>query len=313
MVSPSKNKSIVLAAAVLLLVFGSYSPAQASVLTNSIFSPPDVNQLTDDSLEVVFLPDGVTKASGLATGNILQGQITFHAIQKSGNSGSAIPLDGGMQVTAVFSAVVGPILDSGVPSPSRYSVSLLPNPAFESTFGTGAMAALFEDGSSDPYNSRSAGTFSDYFSDAQSGNLMATIGFTGIGGTATGGEGWLSQVGTLSTVPVASQFSLGSFNANLNLLVGGASFGVFNDPAQWNIAYSQGSFFGTGANTQFLVNGQLFSRASANVAPNDGSGNPFPVGDNSSAFFQAVRVPEPISIVVWSLLIAGICAVRRVR
>lgn len=311
--TPSKIHVATLAAAALLLVFSSYSTVRASVLTSNLFPLPFINQLSDDSLEVVYESDGTTVATTLAQGDILQGQITFHAIQKSGDSGSAIALNVGMQVTAIFSAVVGPITDTGIPGPSRYAFNLSPNSTFESTFGTGAMAVLFENDGSNPYNTRSAGTFSDYFTDAQSGTKMATIGFTGAGGTATGGEGWLSQVGSLSTVPQTNQFSLGSFTANLNLF-DGASYGVFNDPTAYNFLFSQGSFFGTFASTQFLVNGQLFTRASGSVSANDGSGNPFPVGDNSSAFFQVQAVPEPVSCMIWTVILgcSAACA-RRTR
>src|SRR5262249_35872115 len=138
---------------------------------------------------------------------------------KRGNRQGIPGLFPGGEVTAVFSLRITNIA-SGVPVVGNV-LTFAPDPVFEGFYGTGAMAAIFENDSGRPLTADLAaggGATGTYFADAQAGVLNAIAGFTGAGGTATGGEGWTGTASTLVFPPTTGL--TGEYTGNVDLLPG---------------------------------------------------------------------------------------------
>lgn len=295
MVTNIKSRFIILAGAFLLLASSVSSVHAGFVLDNLYYGASVTNHYNDDSLEHVI---GKT-AGSLAIGDVLEGIFTFGSI---GVDGGTIGIDrvnagagtGNAEVTGYFRTKVLDIQGG----PGNYLVYFGPDAgsAFTAQYGDGAMAVMYEDTSPDYFT---LGTIAQGIASATDGSLVTAIGFTGAGGTAADGEGWVARPSTLSITPTTLGFSIGSYFANLNLINQGGS-------AQFdNISFlnSQGSFFSggelTGAPTtptQFVIDGQVFSRPT-NQIPAGG----FPIRDSADFRFQANSVvPEPASMLVWA-------------
>jgi hypothetical protein len=190
----------------------------------------------------------------------------------------------GYEITGIFSTQIISVTPNG----SNFDYVFGPDPTFEATYGTGAMAALFFDSTPD-YNPNLA-TAPLSLATASNGTLQASVGFAGLPG-----EGWTASTTTqdVTALPPGISANGNNYAANLNYI------GVLGDYfADLDIAFAQPSAFTPGAFTQFSVNGQVFG---------NGSSTPFPVGDSTDIFFQTNgAVPEAASLLVWMGLIGAV-------
>jgi hypothetical protein len=291
-------------AVLLALSAGWASPARADYLGSHLFSG-QVNQLSDDSLERVVVAPG-NSTTVLQSGDIIQGTLTFHALQLPGVQGSQVSLGLGspVQVTAYYSLVVNIAKGSNV-------ATLTPDASFVGKYGAGAMIVLFEN-TTQSYNALTKGTFAEYTNAAQSGLKLATFGFTGSGGSATGGEGANLLLNSMNLGSGSSQSTLGFLQGNLNLVNGGAGVAANGLSNDFGFTASQGSTFGDGSSTQLGLQGSLFNRSSGSIDGTDsGRGNPFPLGGNTSVFFEpyVLGAPEPQSYLLLGLGFVAFVAV----
>lgn len=278
-----------------LCVCCSYSHAS---FVASHFQPPGSNtQLSDTSLENVTVT-GNNSTTNLQTGDILTGVVQYNAVTVQGGSTPNVPTS--IQVTAYFQSVV-----TVGPSVGGFTIlSFTPTSSFQTTYGTGAMAALYENDSATPYSnllsSKTTGPLSTYVAAATSGTLLGVVGFTGAGGNPTGGEGWSSLALSTSIVPQTNATFVASYNANLDLINNpSASF----SSGGYSFSSTQGSTFGTLSPTQFQLNGTVFTQQSG--AFNAGT---FQLNDQSAVLFDVTTLtPEPSSIILLAFGGIGLC------
>ena len=265
---------------------GSFSHAD---FVTSHFQPPGSNtQLSDTSLENVTIT-GSNSSSVLQTGDILTGTVQYNAVTVQGGSTPNVP--NSIQVTAYFQEVV----TVGATYPGVGTVlTFAPTTAFQTTYGTGALAAFYENDSTTPYTSlltsHTSGPLSTYVNAATSGTLLAVVGFTGTGGTATGGEGWSSIATTLSLSLSSAAANIASYKANLDLI---ANPDALLSSPNYIFSNTQGSTFNPSSPTQFQVSGTIFSQQS-----NAFNAGTFQLNDNSSVLFDVKVAPEPSSFVL---------------
>lgn len=114
--------------------------ASTGALAEPIPLPP-VGALEDDNIEYVTNANGQIKTSGsLAVGDTLWAVVTFDKILNSNNTtffDIPAPGSGGIELTGI-SALTVTSISGGV-------ATFGPNAAFQATYGTGALAALFTD------------------------------------------------------------------------------------------------------------------------------------------------------------------------
>jgi hypothetical protein len=261
--------------------------ANAGLLTSHITSAPDTNQLSDLSYETV-IQTGLPHP--LAKGDIIEGVILYKDII-NGNGDFGLGGQPG-EVKAIFKIqlTADPVFISAI---NQYQLSLGP------VASDGVMAKIYESTGHELTNAFNTGeaTLADYETAATTGTLMATVGFTGAGGAATGGEGWTAFVNMIDGTD-----SGGSFKANVDFIGAGpgdTSHGLLGDTNTYNFLFSQKSTFGDKSKTQFFLNG-----TQQNTPPTDKNAPVFPTIDNSHAFFQVQIVPEPSS-----MALAGIAVV----
>lgn len=275
------------------------SQATAGVTTSYIQSlGSHLEHFNDASFETTSVDNGTVGI--LDVGDVLTG---VFKIDSYGVAGGTIgtnrritPGGGQPEVTGVFSARVASKVFTG----TDYRFTFAPDAAFEATYGTGAMAAMFEDPANNFVGNASVAAST---ASANGGLLLAVIGFTGAGGTAIAGEGWRATtlVDDLSLAATFGATSFGDYQANLNL-VNPADF------AALNITKTQISTFGAPPLqvSQFSVNGQLFGDTT------DAAGS-WNLSDSADIFFRVNAIPEPASVIAWSVLGLAFIGARMVR
>ena len=255
-------------------------PSQAAFLPSYFVSGVE-NQLSDQSLETVTRGGVVINpALGLQVGDKFTGVIVYPAAGQVGQL-KQIPTSQG-EVKAIFSVDVTAV--------SGNNITFGADASFGATYGTGAAAALFETDGATPLNNLIAtggSTLAQYETAATTGTFLASVGFVGPNTI------WTATTGLNGT---------GNFANNLNLVTG-ATFngntGVLDDPTTFKFAFAE--FTGIGGPTQFgLPNGGF--RPNSNSTTN----NVFSTVDNGSVFFTVTVVPEPASIVMMTVGLAGI-------
>jgi hypothetical protein len=294
--------AFVLALGVAMLVAKPVSAATITTTTIAGFGNVETH-LNDDSFEQAFDALGAPKNSGdLVVGDKLGGVFNIANFGPSG--GGLIPAGTGGQpeVTGIFEAQILAI----VPGTTGFNILFGPSASFQTTYGTGAMAALFSD-PADNFAAQpppAALTQAQSLARASDGTLLAIAGFTGVGGTAGAYEGWLAHVDSLDLALASSsgRIGFGFYAANLNL-IDEADFAFLNitrtEPSPFPPAPGVPGF------TDIVVSGQLFGKQSAT--------NVWPLGDSTDIFFNQQPVPEPGSMLMWGGLsvLVGIGAFRR--
>lgn len=272
-------------ASVLLLSVGS---ARANFITSFINNNLE-NQIHDSSLETA-------STTTIAPGTIISGVVLYTQIGQTGNLHDIAPIFPNGEVTAIFSLKV----DTVTPIPPALGggnfLTFVPDPTFEATYGTGAMAAIYENDNGKPLTNQLAaggGTIATYLADATAGTLNAVAGFTGAGGTATGGEGWTGTASNLTFPPTSGL--TGGYNGNVDLLPSPTGSYAPNTLGTQTIFFKEPNPSIPGQFTQFALRGtQSFN-------PNFPTTSPFGVTDDSSVFYFANAVPEPSSCVLFGM------------
>jgi hypothetical protein len=264
--------------------------ARADFVTSQVSTTLE-NEIHDSSLETA-------STSTIGVGSVISGVLLYTQIGQTGNLHS-IPGSFSGEVTAVFSLLVTNVV-SGVPGVGNV-LTFAPNPSFEAVYGTGAMAALFENDGGTPLTAQFAaggGAVGTYFTDAQAGTLQAVAGFTGAGGTAAGAEAWTGTATNLSFPPTSGLS--GEYNGNIDLLPppGGGAYAP-GTLGSLNIAFNEPNpNLPAGNNTQLFIHGD--QKFNANFP----GSSPFGVADDSSLFFfvnATATAPEPSSCVLLSM------------
>jgi hypothetical protein len=281
------RKLLLITAAAAFVMCCQAVPARAGLLASSLFSG-QINQLTDDSLEIVYKSDGTTIETGppVAT-DIVVGVVRYHAIQTQGG-GSTVNFKFGNNLVPAAAVSAYFRLSISAVNPVTGAFSLAPDATFQATYGSGAMAAVFEDPAA-TLNTQvlaKGGAVSTYVADAQTGTLQAVVGFTGAGGAAASGEGWqVSPIDTVGDASIVFNLNLVTSNAlSASAELANSSVFLFNK--------SESSGFPGGSNTEFkFVNG-----GQTPLSPS--SGLPFTAHNNGSVEFSPIVVPEPSSMVL---------------
>jgi len=221
----------------------------------------------------------------ISAGDTLEGVLDFESIGQEAGSGAnrlsvGHPGDP-VEVTGYFRLAIQSVTNLGIPAFPFYAVQLGPDPAFEATYGQGALAVAFEDAAND----FSAGlAIPQLIANATNGTHLVTLAFTGAGGTPVLGEAWVAgaQTNSIALSQAYGSAAFGFYQANVGRIL---SPGLAN--ALWTvpITQSQPSPFVPGTFTDFSVNGQLYGSR---------SGSTLPLSDSAEVFFT---VPEPATLV----------------
>lgn len=260
-----------------------------------------------------FNTNGTPKAIGqVDEGDVFQGMFLVDNIGVLGGTIGTNRLTtdgsvGGIELTGLFRTKVLTKTITPVPlivSPTGFIYTFTFGPdtgsAFTTSYGAGAMGALFEDAftAATKYNP-SAATTAAALATASGGTLQAVIGFAGLLG-----EGWQSSTITdvIAALPSGASTAINNYAANLNYI------GAVGDYTALSIPFAQASSFALGSFTQFSVSGQVFGNGGTSAAN-------FPVGDSTDIFFNVTGrvVPEPTSFLVWIVLAIVTLGIRGSR
>ena len=279
------------------------------------------NQFSDENSE--YLIDNVfTSVGQMDIGDSMRGSINFNTL----NSGSANlgGLTGNNELTGVFQLKINNIVGN--------VIDFVPDPVFETIYGTGAIAAMFEDSTCDyaadfndpapavvpphsfddgtpiartvppssadvsvgPYTTEEA-----FISTATNGVHRATIGFLGLPGEgvqSTAGAGGLNM---LNFFNVTSGTILATTNLGLNTL--------WLDPA-WDalldIHRITPSLFGPAGSTVDWA----MSQSQRGVMDRD---TPFEVSSNTNVSANMTVIPEPATMFLLGSGLVGMAGLAR--
>jgi hypothetical protein len=244
----------------------------------------------------------------ISEGDVLEGVFEFESVGLEGGSIASgdrwsVGRGDNREVTGYFRLLVldPPYLVGTIPF-SIYAINLGPDGDFEAEYGEGAMVALFDDDT--PDFDPTTTPVSDLFDDAKDGIHLATLGFTGAGGEATGGEGWGAAI--LYSLDIddaedAGKSAFGMYQANLTRI---ETTGLDNELLDLEIPESQASPYDTG-DTEFALNGQLYGGV---------PGATLPISNTIDLFFYVT--PEPstlVGLLMGVLTLAGCACIRRKR
>jgi hypothetical protein len=269
------------------------SPAWAANINN--FVVLGQNDASDEDREVLINRVGPNDGT-VDVGDSLRGVINFNTINSAGaNLGGNTPNDEFTGIFQVRVVAIGPADAQGISD-----VVLAPDPAFAAdltalgvpTVG-GEVIALFTDPNHN-FCFDSPCTIPQAEASATDGELWATVGFTGPGGTAVAGEGMAGN--GPNDIDLAQQFpqggALGNINAGLNLISTGEGFDLPDDLMIRRVTPTP--FGGT---ADFLISQQLRGIR--------GVDTPYQISTNTNVSFNTV-VPEPSTLLLFGAGLLGL-------
>lgn len=293
-------KKIVYLVMPMLLIFLASAAYAATVSSQFILN--EINLISDNSAEYLLnkIVNGSTTYATdngdtlIQLGDRLRGGFNVGTVE-FGATTNNLGVSGVNELTGIFDITVTSVIDSGVNGPNRFQYTFGPTASFESTFGSGAMMALFEDTTPD-YQRNFGGTVvgpddapgsvkeEGLLNFADNGNLWMVLGYTGAGGTNLASENWVASSFTNDTalvgaVPLPSNG--GTVNLALDIITN-------NSGLNWGHVPS-------------LFGGFVALNGSANLIGLSGESTPFDVYDNFDGAMKPI--PEPGTL---SLMGAGI-------
>lgn len=277
-------------------LMGLASVANAASVANTLF--PGFQQLSDNSAEYLINADPNATDTTLDLGDRLVGIFTIETVEKAGNPTRFLGAGtGNNELTGIFDATVVGVFGGpgGLLSPFIYVFA--PTASFESTYGAGAMVALFEDSTPD-YRRVDDGvgapdTVADLIATASDGTHVLTGSMNVPGATfwmATAVTNDISVVGS-----IAAPGNGGTFNLGLNFTFAAPGYNFLTVPC---------------FNPLTGITNQVSTCGSGSLLGTGGVNTPFDSFDNVD--FTVNRVPEPGSIgLLAGALIGGGLVARR--
>ena len=257
------------------------------------------NTLSDENRE--RLVNRVGGANTIDVGDSVRGVIGFDQLLTPTGTNRTL-LGAGTsndEVSAIFQLLVTGITPTS--TPGVFNITFALDPAFATEFNApaGTMVRLYNDPSQNIQLDNT--TIATSEATATNGSLVWNLGFTGAGGTAGAGQGWIGQGGVdLSTVASVGA-SLGNSNFAISRTDNSGLLGATTLSAQTSI------FFGTGAEVI----------GDSNIRGSGGINTPWPLTSDSTIHFTIGQV-IPVPAAVWSGMsmlgaLGGISQLKRLR
>jgi len=264
------------------------SSANAAALLDTLFAG---NQLLSDNSAEVLVNFGAANTT-VDVGDRLTGILELQTTEQSGVTRNLGGSSGNSEFSGIFDitvlAKIAPVLPGGT-----YTFIFGPSASFQSTYGAGAMVALFEDTTPD-FQRETGGavtTVSDAVTLASNGTLVATLGFN------SASNFWVASsitddISVIGSTPAPGNG--GSFNSGLNFLTVAAGF-------QFDPVACRNAINGTIVQVGTCGSGSLLGTGGVNT--------PFDSFDDVN--FVVNRVAEPATLALIGLGLLGFGVARR--
>jgi hypothetical protein len=286
------KKKIVLTGLVAAAMLG-FGTAQATSVSSALYS--GIIQLSDNSAEYLINPAGVVDTK-LDVGDKLRGIFTMETVEQLATSQTKNltppinELSGIFEIEVTAKTTIGGAIGGGTCA-SLYCWTFGPSASFQSTYGTGAMVAWYEDPTHE--FTRLGASIATLEGNVTDGALYWVSGFSGVGGAAAAGEFWQAGAVTddLSVVGgIPAPGNGGTYNSALNLLTDNSGLTIYKVACFDQLALSLGLVDQCGS-------GSLLGTGGANT--------PYDSFDNVDV---VMSIPEPTSVLLMGLGLVGMGA-----
>lgn len=258
---------------------------------NAFFLYPGVTILEDDNRETLIKGAGNTATGIIQVGDKLRGVIKFSAIQQETGPGSQSPIT--PELTGIFETEVMAIVDADSNGIAEY-IGFGPSAGFTSTYGAGAMVALFTGGSS--LDIVACASIAACEAAATDGASWMTVGFGDLDDQwyAAGANLNFGAVGGLGGAT-----KVAAVNYALTILSNGTGYG-FNEQALDCMPFGPFACAGDGK-TDLVGSGDVLG----------GRGLTNGYGARSDIDVRLSVIPEPTSLALLGGAMFGLAFVRR--